>query len=63
MTLVYASVDKDENVAEDTETFRIDRRIMKHLLAFVRGLRMCVDAALAPETGLLAVPIRFALAA
>jgi cytochrome P450 len=47
IALVYASANRDEDVFENAETFRIDRPNMKDSLAFGRGPHMCVGAALA----------------
>jgi cytochrome P450 len=47
IALVYASANRDEDVFEDAESFRIDRPNMKDSLAFGRGPHMCVGAALA----------------
>ncbi|QJU59063.1 cytochrome P450 [Sphingomonas sp. AP4-R1] len=47
IALVYASANRDEDVFEDAESFRLDRPNMKDSLAFGRGPHMCVGAALA----------------
>jgi cytochrome P450 len=47
IALVYASANRDEEVFEDPESFRLDRPNMKDSLAFGRGAHMCVGAALA----------------
>jgi cytochrome P450 len=47
IALVYSSANRDEDVFEDADTFRIDRPNMKDSLAFGRGPHMCVGAALA----------------
>jgi cytochrome P450 len=47
IALVYASANRDADVFEDPETFRLDRPNMKDSLAFGRGPHMCVGAALA----------------
>jgi cytochrome P450 len=46
IALVYASANRDADVFEDPESFRIDRPNMKDSLAFGRGPHMCVGAAL-----------------
>jgi cytochrome P450 len=47
IALVYASANRDEDVFEDAETFRLHRPNMKDSLHFGRGTHMCVGAALA----------------
>ena len=47
IALVYASANRDEDVFEDAESFRLDRPNMKDSLHFGRGTHMCVGAALA----------------
>lgn len=47
IALVYASANRDEEVFEAPEAFRIDRPNMKESVAFGRGPHMCVGAALA----------------
>lgn len=47
IALVYASANRDEDVFEDPDTFRIDRPNMKESLAFGRGPHTCVGAGLA----------------
>jgi cytochrome P450 len=47
IALVYASANRDEEVFEDADTFRLDRPNMKDSLAFGRGAHSCVGAALA----------------
>jgi len=47
IALVYASANRDEDVFEDAETFRLDRPNMRDSLHFGRGTHMCVGAALA----------------
>ena len=47
IALVYASANRDEEVFEDAEQFRLDRPNMKDSVAFGRGPHMCVGAALA----------------
>lgn len=46
IALVYASANRDEEVFEDPETFRLDRPNMKESVAFGRGPHTCVGAAL-----------------
>ena len=46
IALVYASANRDADVFEDPDSFRIDRPNMKESLAFGRGPHMCVGAAL-----------------
>ncbi len=46
VALVYASANRDEDVFEDGETFRLDRPNIKESLAFGRGPHMCVGASL-----------------
>ncbi|MEG3143060.1 cytochrome P450 [Sphingomonas sp. RT2P30] len=46
IALVYASANRDADVFEDPDSFRIDRPNMKDSLAFGRGPHMCVGAAL-----------------
>lgn len=46
IALVYASANRDADVFDDPESFRIDRPNMKDSLAFGRGPHMCVGAAL-----------------
>jgi len=47
IALVYASANRDEEVFEDADQFRLDRPNMKDSLAFGRGTHSCVGAALA----------------
>lgn len=47
IALVYASANRDEDVFDDAEHFRLDRPNMKDSLAFGRGPHMCVGAPLA----------------
>jgi cytochrome P450 len=47
IALVYASANRDEEVFEDAESFRINRPNMKDSVAFGRGVHSCVGAALA----------------
>lgn len=47
IALVYASANRDEEVFEDADMFRLDRPNMKDSLAFGRGPHSCVGAALA----------------
>jgi cytochrome P450 len=47
IALVYASANRDADVFEDPETFKLDRPNMKDSLHFGRGTHMCVGAALA----------------
>jgi cytochrome P450 len=47
IALVYASANRDEQVFEDADSFRLDRPNMKESLAFGRGPHSCVGAALA----------------
>ncbi|GIL41612.1 cytochrome P450 [Roseiterribacter gracilis] len=47
IALVYASANRDEDVFEDPESFKLDRPNMKDSLHFGRGTHMCVGAALA----------------
>lgn len=46
IALVYASANRDGDVFEEPDCFRIDRPNMKDSLAFGRGPHMCVGAAL-----------------
>jgi len=46
IALVYASANRDADVFEEPECFRLDRPNMKESLAFGRGPHMCVGAAL-----------------
>jgi cytochrome P450 len=46
IALVYASANRDADVFEDPDSFRLDRPNMKESLAFGRGPHMCVGAAL-----------------
>ena len=46
IALVYASANRDADVFEDPDSFRLDRPNMKDSLAFGRGPHMCVGAAL-----------------
>jgi cytochrome P450 len=46
IALVYASANRDADVFDEPDTFRIDRPNMKESLAFGRGPHMCVGAAL-----------------
>lgn len=47
IALVYASANRDEDVFEAADEFRLDRPNMKDSVAFGRGPHMCVGAALA----------------
>jgi len=47
IALVYASANRDEEVFEQADTFRIDRPNMKESVAFGRGPHMCLGAPLA----------------
>lgn len=47
IALVYASANRDEDVFEAADAFRLDRPNMKESVAFGRGPHMCVGAALA----------------
>jgi len=47
IALVYASANRDADVFDDPDSFRIDRPNMKDSLAFGRGPHNCVGAALA----------------
>jgi len=47
IALVYASANRDADVFEDPEEFRLDRPNMKESLHFGRGTHMCMGAALA----------------
>ena len=47
IALVYSSANRDEDVFEAADTFRIDRPNMKESVAFGRGPHACVGAALA----------------
>lgn len=47
IALVYASANRDADVFEDPESFRIDRPNMKDSLAFGRGPHTCIGAGLA----------------
>jgi cytochrome P450 len=47
IALVYASANRDADVFDDPETFRIDRPNMKDSLAFGRGPHTCIGAGLA----------------
>lgn len=47
IALVYASANRDEDVFEDAETFKLNRPNMKESIAFGRGPHMCVGAPLA----------------
>lgn len=47
IALVYASANRDEDVFEEADTFKLDRVNMKDSLAFGRGPHSCVGAALA----------------
>lgn len=47
IALVYASANRDAEVFDDPDSFRIDRPNMKDSLAFGRGPHMCVGAPLA----------------
>lgn len=47
IALVYASANRDADVFEDPESFRIDRPNMKESLAFGRGPHTCIGAGLA----------------
>lgn len=46
IALVYASANRDEEVFEDAESFRLDRPNMRDSLAFGRGTHNCPGAAL-----------------
>ncbi|WP_235513571.1 MULTISPECIES: cytochrome P450 [unclassified Sphingomonas] len=46
IALVYASANRDEDVFEDPDSFRLDRPNMSASLAFGRGPHMCVGAGL-----------------
>jgi len=46
IALVYASANRDADVFEDPESFRLDRPNMKESVAFGRGPHLCVGAAL-----------------
>lgn len=46
IALVYASANRDEDVFEDPDSFRLDRPNMTASLAFGRGPHMCVGAGL-----------------
>ena len=46
IALVYASANRDADVFEQPDCFRLDRPNMKDSLAFGRGPHMCVGAAL-----------------
>jgi len=46
IALVYASANRDADIFEDPDCFRLDRPNMKDSLAFGRGPHMCVGAAL-----------------
>ncbi|QAY76412.1 cytochrome P450 [Sphingosinicella sp. BN140058] len=47
IALVYASANRDEEVFEDSESFRLDRDNIRDSLAFGRGTHHCPGAALA----------------
>ncbi|MFM6852809.1 MAG: cytochrome P450, partial [Sphingopyxis sp.] len=47
IALVYASANRDEDVFDQPDEFRLDRPNIKDSLAFGRGPHMCVGAALA----------------
>jgi cytochrome P450 len=47
IALVYASANRDEDVFENPEEFRLNRPNMKESVAFGRGPHMCLGAALA----------------
>ncbi|WP_315761745.1 cytochrome P450 [Sphingomonas sp. Y38-1Y] len=47
IALVYASANRDEEVFEDADQFRLDRPNMRDSVAFGRGPHMCVGAPLA----------------
>jgi cytochrome P450 len=47
IALVYASANRDEDVFQDADSFRLNRPNMKDSLAFGRGPHSCVGAALA----------------
>lgn len=47
IALVYASANRDEEVFEDSETFKLNRPNIKDSLAFGRGTHNCPGAALA----------------
>lgn len=47
IALVYASANRDEDVFENAEEFRLNRPNMKESVAFGRGPHMCLGAALA----------------
>ena len=67
IALVYASANRDADVFDDAEEFRLDRPNMKDSLAFGRGPHACVGAALGKLelevalTELLAAAPRFVL--
>jgi cytochrome P450 len=46
IAVVYSSANRDEDVFEDAESFRLDRPNMKESVAFGRGPHACVGAAL-----------------
>jgi len=46
IALVYASANRDDEVFDEPETFRLDRPNMKESLAFGRGTHMCPGATL-----------------
>jgi cytochrome P450 len=46
IALVYASANRDADVFDDPESFRLDRPNMKESLAFGRGTHMCLGASL-----------------
>lgn len=46
IALVYASANRDSEVFDDPESFRLDRPNMKESLAFGRGTHMCLGASL-----------------
>ena len=47
VALVYSSANRDEEVFEDAESFRLDRPNIRDSIAFGRGAHMCVGASLA----------------
>lgn len=46
IALVYASANRDADVFEDPDSFRLDRPNMKDSLAFGRGPHMCIGASM-----------------
>src|SRR5690606_23494605 len=47
IAVVYASANRDEDIFDDPDTFRLGRPNMKDSLAFGRGPHTCVGASLA----------------